>query len=72
MSRYETTCSGCGHSLALDTARGTVSARYKANGLRGSKHVPAGLATAELTFDDDLVVWDCPMCDYSDSYEEDN
>jgi len=72
MNTITTTCSGCDRRVVLKLATNEAHVAYKGNGLRGSKHVPGGVGIAELCHDEnDLIIWDCPVCDYADSYEED-
>jgi hypothetical protein len=66
-----TLCSGCMEDVVIED--GIVSILVASNGLRGSKHVPAHVVTAEITFyGDDLLVWDCPACGYADSFDPNN
>lgn len=53
-----TTCSGCARPVRLSLATTTASVQ--------------GLGTSDVFTDDtDLLTWDCPACDYADSYEID-
>lgn len=72
MNTITTTCSGCDLSVVLNLATEEASVRFSGNGLRGKKHVPGGIGIAELVRDDnDLIMWDCPVCEHADSYEID-
>lgn len=67
-----TTCSGCGLAVVLDLNLEEARVTYKGNGKRGSLHVPGGIAVAELWLEDsDLLTWECPRCEYADSFEQD-
>lgn len=52
-----TTCSGCARPVRLDLMEGTVSV------LGATEHLFIGY--------NDLAMWDCPACDYADSYGSD-
>lgn len=68
----KTICSGCSLPVTLDLAAGEARVRFPGNGIRGRNHVPGGVGVADLTLDDnDLIMWDCPVCDEADSYEAD-
>ena len=70
----DTDCSGCRIDVRVNILRGsgTVTATVASNGKRGSAHVPAhdvdGPAWVEDTTG--LVMWDCPVCGYADSFDE--
>lgn len=71
-STITTTCSGCSRSVVLNLATDEASVRFSGNGLHGKKHVPGGVGIAELFREDnELLTWDCPVCDYADSHEID-
>lgn len=56
-----TTCSGCGEKIVLNTILAQVRVA-----------VPGGVAIGELWYQSDgLLSWDCPRCDYADSFEDD-
>lgn len=59
MTTTTTLCSGCARPIQLDIATGEASIQ--------------GFATSGLFIDSDsgLLTWDCPACDYADSYEAD-
>lgn len=72
MKHIETTCSDCGIKVTLNLRTATATAVVPGNGLRGQKHVPGGVRTTEVWLEDaGLFVWDCPSCEYADSYEVD-
>lgn len=64
-----TTCSGCTEPVRVNLHRGTATMRVPSNGKRGSLHVPAHDAVADVIIDadGDLAMWDCPVCGYADS-----
>ena len=52
-----TTCSGCGAEVTIS---------------RTGKYVVVNADEAELHYDGDgLLTWDCPACEYADSYWDD-
>ena len=56
MTTTTTLCSGCARQVLLNLKEGTASVQ--------------GVGTSDLFIDDnDLATWDCPACDYADSYE---
>lgn len=57
MTTINTLCSGCARPVRLDLATATASVQ--------------GLGTSDVFCDDtDLLTWDCPACDYADSYDK--
>lgn len=72
MSNVVTTvCSGCMEPVKVNVVTLTVTMRVPSNGKRGSLHVAAHTVTTEATSDGDLVMWDCPRCEYADSVYQD-
>lgn len=69
MATIKTTCSGCSTDVLLNRTNESVTVRVPSNGLRGSKHVGATVVHSDLGGDDDLLTWECPVCDYADSYD---
>lgn len=71
----KTTCSNCRVNLVIDdetTLGGTiVRAQVPSNGKRGSLHVPAHEEVTDAWSDDSgsLIQWDCPVCEYADSFD---
>lgn len=51
-----TICSGCMEDVTIDVEGGIVT------------HERAGLQ-AETYGDGDLIQWDCPVCEYADSFD---
>lgn len=64
----KTDCSNCRADLTLNTEALTLTMRVASNGRRGSLHVAAHTLTAEVGFDGDLYLWECPACGHADSY----
>ncbi len=65
-----TDCSGCRLDVMLDRDKGTASVFIASNGKRGRAHVPSHTVVADLINDDDeLITWDCPACEYADSFD---
>lgn len=70
MAIIKNDCSGCMEPFVLDTDNLTVTMKVPANGLRGSKHVPAHKVTAEVSVSRmDMFEWECPFpgCGYAES-----
>jgi hypothetical protein len=68
----KTTCGGCDRTVILDLVAEEVRVKYAGNGIQGRKHIPGGVGVAELSIDgNDLFIWDCPVCEYADSFESD-
>lgn len=66
----KTICSACDRPVVLDLMEETARVAYKGNGIQGRKHIPGGVGVADLYItDDDLICWDCPVCETADSYE---
>jgi hypothetical protein len=69
-ARVTIDCSNCRRDLVLNTIAYTITGTVESNGLRGSKRVEAKTVTNdEVSFDGDLWYWDCPCCEYADSYQ---
>lgn len=65
-------CDGCLLDVTLDIESGTATTHVPSNGKRGSLHVPAHDVIEGLwTQDDYLWEWDCPECEYANSWTED-
>lgn len=65
-----TECSGCWANVRVNRDTAVVTSRVPSNGKRGSLHVPAHDVTSDVLNDDgDLVTWDCPVCEYADSFD---
>jgi len=62
-----TTCSGCFLDVRVDVDALSVAVKVPSNGRRGAAYVAAHTETVEATTDGDLVLWDCPACEYPDS-----
>jgi hypothetical protein len=60
-------CSACGADLVVDRSAGVVRGTRPSNAVRGQHHDPGGPVEADLYGDDDLVQWECPLCEYPDS-----
>lgn len=72
MTTIKTICSGCDLPVVLDLVEDVARVAFKGNGLQGRKHIPGGVGVADLWVnDDDLICWDCPVCDHADSFESD-
>lgn len=57
MTTIDTLCSGCARSVRLDLATDTANIQ--------------GFGASDLFRDDtDLLTWECPACDYADSYDQ--
>jgi hypothetical protein len=68
----KTICSGCDRPAILDLVAEEVRVKYAGNGIQGRKHIPGGVGVADLWVNDnDLICWDCPVCENADSYEAD-
>jgi hypothetical protein len=61
-----TTCSGCACDVALDTERMVISL-VKPEPWQWN--IPPELVSGDLYGDADLWQWDCPNCQYADSYD---
>jgi hypothetical protein len=72
LTKVVTQCSGCHARTLLNVEVGTAAVQIPSNGKRGSLHVPAHTVSTSLwTTDDYLWMWDCPACEYADSWTED-
>jgi len=69
MSKIKTDCSGCRIDVTIDTVEGTVKALVPSNGVRGQGHIPAHYVESDLYGDDELLQWECPACEYPDSFD---
>jgi hypothetical protein len=63
-------CSGCSTDLNINLNTGTVTGTKPSNGIQGRRHVPAHKVVGRVYFLDgeDLPMWECPLCGYSDSW----
>lgn len=68
-SIIKTTCSGCMADVKIDVENEKVHVVVPSNGRRGSLHIPAHTVSSDLYGDDDLLQWECPACEYADSYD---
>jgi hypothetical protein len=55
-----TVCSGCMEPVRLDLEKGTATCSQPLN------RTPVSV---EVWGDPDLWTWDCPLCDYADSFD---
>jgi len=66
-------CSECMESLKINRQTAKVVAKRPSNGVRGAKHIPAHTVETYLIDDDgDLLTWECPLCEYADSFDLNN
>lgn len=69
-TKINTVCSNCGIKVVLDLQTEIATALVPGNGLRGQKHVPGGVRTTDLFEEDNgLLAWECPKCEYPDTYD---
>lgn len=68
-----TTCSACRATLKVSSVHLTVTATRPSNGVRGKNHVPAHKVTSDAYVTDetgeDVIYWDCPLCEHADSLD---
>lgn len=65
-------CDGCLLDVTLDAVGGVAVTHVPSNGKRGSLHVPAhDVEVILVTADDYLFEWECPACEYANSWTED-
>jgi len=72
MKKISTTCSSCSTTVVINPEAETATAVRASNGVRGSGHVPAGPVTVDLEGTPEgcgLFLWDCPLCEYGDSFD---
>lgn len=58
----QTICSDCNAVLTLDPANGEVTANRHVTDKGKGK-------VGDLFVEDDILYWECPICEYSDSHE---
>lgn len=71
MTVLKNECSGCGGDFAIDTDTFVITMTVPSNGRRGQGHVSAHQVTADGYSDGTLIMWECPICEYSDSVYQD-
>ena len=73
MAAISIPCSNCAEILLLSIDNGIINGTRVSNGLRGSKHIPKSVLPSDISEDpeSDLIMWDCPLCGYADSFDPD-
>ena len=65
MKTVKTTCSGCGEDVRL-----TINSDYMGSALVKGEHAEIYYSGSDMDCETySLPMWDCPVCDYADSYD---
>lgn len=71
INRVKSECSGCFRPFVLNTKRLTLTVKVESNGKRGNDHVPSHDLTIDVEYNGYIYRWECPACEYADSYVPD-